>query len=128
MAEGKWAGLAGTGARLVDLGRPAVFLVPVTKLECFWEREGEMTVRNVLDSFLSRTWGAYTTSQVPTFGIYTMDGGYEEKDECVQYKVSFVGKKHIPALTQLLAEVAVRTGEESIYLEAGQYSCLVYPA
>lgn len=125
MSENKWEGLAGNGARLMDLGRPAIFLIPANKLDHIWK--GTQTIRGLLHHMLSKRWNAYSTSLVPSFGVYTSGSGLQMKDQCVVYEVSFVGKEGIPELTRLLAKIARRIDEECIYLKAGQYACLVYP-
>jgi hypothetical protein len=48
-------------------------------------------------------------------------------DESRIFEVSFKGKENIPLLIKKLAQVARLTGEECIYLKAGQYACTVAP-
>ncbi len=124
MPENKWEGLEGAGCRLVNLGRPAVFLLPSHKLRT--DDGTGRTVGNTLHAFLVERFGAYTCTTVPYFGFWHGKSG-ANYDECRLYEVSFDGKEHIRTLTAKLAEVARIIGEECIYFKAGQYACLVYP-
>lgn len=121
----KWSGLAGEGCLIRDLGRPAIFLIPSKKLDLQWA--GGTTIRERLHGMLTLYFGAYTTSLIPSFGVYTSDAGTRMLDECVEYEVSFAGKDKIPLLTSELGLIAEAIAEECIYLKAGQYACLVYP-
>lgn len=122
----KWAEFASSPSyRLVDLGRPAVFLIPVRKLKMDALPQPD-TVEEELRKFLLANFGAYTVTYVPSFGCWR-DGERIIYDECVQYEVSFAGKEHIPLLLGKLARVALITGEKCIYVKSGQYSALVYP-
>lgn len=120
----KWQGLAGPGSRIVDLGRPAVFLIPVKKLE---KKINGVTVRQALHRFLIQHFGAYTASTLPSFGFWKSLSRATVNDACTHYEVSFLGKERLPALTAELARIAALIGEECIYLKAGQYTGLVYP-
>lgn len=122
--ENKWEGLEGENYRLEDLGRPAIFLLPIKKLQ---KRVGNVTIEQVLHRFLIEQFGAYTSSTIPSFGVWKNTERAVISDECRQYEVSFVGKERIPVLAKKLAEIAKLIKEECIYLKAGQYSCLVYP-
>ena len=110
--------------KLVDLGRPAIFLIPEKKLRI---KIGGQTIETILHNFLSEKFGAFTSSIVANFGIWVNDKNVVHKDRCRIYEVSFEGKGRIPILLRKLAEMARLTDEECIYLKAGQYSCLVYP-
>ena len=119
-----WEGLDGPRYELIDLGRPATFFLPSHKLQ---RKMGKETIEEHLRSFLHRNFQAFTTTTVPYFGFWRDNGGKIHYDECRLYEVSFKGKERIPALCETLAEVARVIGEESIYLRAGQYTCLVKP-
>ncbi len=122
---GKWNSFKnGRNYTIVDLGRPAVFLLPSHKLK---GRADSRAIEDDLHSFLVRNFGAFTTTLVPYFGFWKNDGSELIYDECRLYEVSFLGKERIPALAEKLAEIAVRIGEDCIYLKAGQYACLVWP-
>jgi hypothetical protein len=115
----KWQSLAGPEYRLVDLGRPAVFLLPTKKLTKAIEKD--------LHRFILAHFGAYTTSTIPSFGFWKDADRATISDECRIYEVSFLGKDRIPVLLRKLAEIAAQIHEECIYLKAGQYTALVYP-
>ncbi len=122
--EDKWSGFGSDRYRLQNLGRPAVFLVPLKKLAF---KIGDETVEDQLHRFLIKQFGAFTTSAIPGYGVYTDPEQKVVLDESREYKVSFNGKERIPLLIDELARIAALVGEDCIYLEAGQYACLVYP-
>jgi hypothetical protein len=107
-----------------DLGRPAIFLIPIKKLG---KKMGNSTVRKNLHLFLVEHFSAYTTSTVPGFGFWKNHQKLTIVDECCEYEVSFPGKNKIPLLLRKLTEIARVTGEACIYIKAGQYAALVYP-
>ena|SRR3989338_7786853 len=121
----KWRSLSSKEYILVDLGRPAVFLLPVRKLKKRVSRD--KTLEEDLHQFIIRNFGAYTTSVIPSFGVWKKEKRAVISDECREYEVSFLGKEKIPLLLKKLAEIATFIGEECIYVKAGQYSALVYP-
>jgi len=86
------------------------------------------TVEEAIKAFLMEHFGAFTTTLLPQFGVWMDDGETIHYDECCRYEVSFVGKEHIPKLLQFLSEVALATEEICLYVSAGQYTCLLYPA
>ncbi len=121
----KWAKLVDERSyRLVDLGRPANFLLPSHKLRT--KAKGS-TIENDLHEFLVRHFGAFNTSTLPTAGFWRSDGKQVVYDECRQYEVSFLGKEKIPLLLKKLAKIAEAISEDCIYFKAGQYTCLVFP-
>ena len=111
--------------KLVDLGRTAIFLIPMGKLN--FKMNSGQTVAEHLREFLSDEFGAFTTPSVASHGVYVNDDKVVYQDECQIYEVSFLGKERIPMLMKKLAEIATAIGEECIYLRAGQYSSLVVP-
>lgn len=121
--ENKWHSLGGDGYTIKDLGRPAIFLIPVKKLKL---KAGDLTVEEYLHKFLTENFCAYTC--IPSFGFYKSAEGAIIFDECRQYEVSMLGKERIPILLKKLADVAKIIGEECIYVKAGQYSGLLYPS
>ncbi|KKQ36029.1 MAG: hypothetical protein US50_C0001G0031 [Candidatus Nomurabacteria bacterium GW2011_GWB1_37_5] len=123
--KNKWKGLEGRGYRLQNLGRPAIFLLPIKKLK---KKVRGQAVEKTLHKFLIEEFGAYTSSTIPNFGIWENIKKMKVSDKCRQYEVSFVGKKRIPILLEKLAEIAGQIGEDCIYFKAGQYTTLVYPA
>lgn len=123
--ENKWIGFEGESYHLENLGRPAIFLLPVKKLR---KKLKGVSVELLIHRFLIAKFGSYTSSTIPSFGVWKNAKKAIISDECRQYEVSFVGKERIPILVQKLAEIAGRIGEDCIYFKAGQYSCLVYPA
>lgn len=124
MSDSKWSEFESPDYRLQDLGRPAVFIIPVRALA--QPMDGE-TLADDLNRFLEENFGAYTVFDIPGFGIWKGPGGSFVKDKSQIYEVSFRGKENIPLLIRKLARIAELTGEECIYLKAGQYSCLVSP-
>ncbi len=123
--KGKWKSLARKDYIIEDLGRPAIFLLPIKKLQ---QKIGDITVEEELRRFLIEHFGAYTSSTIPSFGFWKDIGDATISDECREYEVSFLGKERIPVLLKKLAEIAAIIEEECIYVKTGQYSCLVYPS
>jgi len=123
--KNKWASLVRKGYAIEDLGRPAIFLIPIKKLR---KRVSGVSIEKDLHRFLVDNFGAYTTSTIPGFGFWKNTERATISDACREYEVSFLGKGKIPALLKKLAEIAAATGEEYIYVKAGQYSALIYPA
>ncbi len=121
----RWREFAGRGYTLEDLGRPAIFLLPIKKLHQSLGR-GE-TIESDLHRFLIEHFGAYTSATIPSFGFWKSIDRVTISDECREYEVSFFGKTKVPVLIKKLAEIAEIIGEECIYLKAGQYTCLIYP-
>jgi len=109
---------------LKNLGRPAVFLLPLGKLN---KKDKGLSIEEGLHQFLLKNFGAYTTSVIPNFGFWRDNKKKIVYDKCREYEVSFVGKKKIPMLLRKLSEVAKLIKEECIYFKAGQYTCLVFP-
>ncbi len=124
MAEGKWSSLVSDDYVVEDLGRPAIFLLPVNKLKL---STGVMTIEEDLHRFLIENFGAYTTSTIPNFGFWRDAGKAVISDECREYEVSISGRERVPTLLRKLAEIADKIKEECIYVKAGQYAALVYP-
>ncbi|MDA2922393.1 hypothetical protein MYX07_03965 [Patescibacteria group bacterium AH-259-L07] len=122
--ESKWKPFEGQEYVIEDLGRPAIFLLPIRKLKILIEGT---TVKEHLHRFLIKNFGAYTTSTIPGFGFWKDVQKATISDECREYEVSFLGKERIPTLLKKLAEIACTIREECVYVKAGQYSCLVYP-
>jgi hypothetical protein len=120
----KWDEFASTKYTLKNLGRPAVFLIPSKKLR---HQMNETTVEESVKIFLMGQFGAFSMTPLPYFGVW-MDGEVIHYDECCRYEVSFVGKEHIPKLLEFLSDVAIATEEICLYVSAGQYTCLLYPA
>jgi len=123
--QSKWKSLTGKDYTLEDLGRPAIFLLPIRKLK---QKVGNITVEEDLHRFLIEHFGAYTSSTIPSFGFWKSIREATISDECREYEVSFVGKERIPTLLKKLAEIAKIIEEECIYVKAGQYSALIYPS
>ena len=122
--ENKWLEFESPSYRLQDLGRPAVFLVPIKKLQL--EIRG-VTLEERLRRFLTKNFSAYSATSIPSFGVWLDSGREIVFDESRQYKVSFAGKERIRLLLKELRDIAVLAGEECIYFEAGQYACLIWP-
>ena len=69
----KWAEFFGRNYKLVNLGRPAIFLLPIKKLHKHFRTT---TVEKYLHAFLTKNFDAYTTSTVPSFGIWNRHKGH----------------------------------------------------
>lgn len=124
MPSNPWTDFENDAFEIVDLGRPAVFLLPSHKLR---QLVGETSVEDGLHRFLSEHFGAFTTTSVPYFGFWKNDGQRLVYDECRMYEVSFAGKDRLPELMRKLADIAALINEDCIYFKAGQYTCLIKP-
>ena len=119
----KWVEFRDKSFKIVNLGRPAVFFIPLKKL-----KGGRgIRIRQDLHLFLITQFGAYSASLVPSFGFWRDASKATITDKCIVFEVSFDGKEKIPVLVKKLAELALGIKEDCIYLKTGQYSCLVYP-
>ena len=114
----KWAGLGNDNFTFVDLGRPAVFLLPINKLP---------KVEDNLHEFLVQNFGTFTYFPVPSFGAWKNGQQVIVYDQCRLYEVSFNGKEKITLLGERLAKIAFLINEDCIYFKAGQYASLIYP-
>lgn len=105
---------------IIDLGRPAIFLIPADKLQK--KIMSDVTAEKHLEMFLQRHFRAFTRTRS------TMSGYWEGiVDELVEYEVSFLGKHNVPILLHELAYIARKIGEKYIYVKIGQYTALVRP-
>ncbi len=120
----KWADFDDPSYTIVDLGRPAVFLVPSHKLRLPMK---DQDVETCIRDFLMDKFGAFSTTMVPQFGFWRAEDGRVDYDECRRYEVSFLGKEPIGDLMRLLAEICKVIEEDCIYFKAGQYTYLIYP-
>lgn len=122
---GKWRGFVNDGSyKILDLGRPAKFLLPSSKLK---NKIHGRKIEYWLHEFLIREFGAFTTGTLPTSGFWRAGNNKIAYDKCRSYEVAFLGKQRIPILMNCLAEIAEVISEECIYFSAGQYTCLIYP-
>ena len=78
----KWDGLDGPGFRFEDLGRPAVFLIPVSKLQ---KRIGGKSAAEDLDHFLTQNFGAFTRMTIVNFGVWVDGPKTIVYDKCSLY-------------------------------------------
>ena len=122
----KWAGLKRPRSyEIVDLGRAATFFLPI---RCLFKEVDGKTVESILHEFLSEWFGGVTRfATVPSVGIWRNAQEVMVLDECRPYKVAFLGKRHLPSLMAELARICELVGEDCVYFEAGQYTCLIYP-
>src|SRR3989344_7728656 len=120
--ENKWRGLDGPDFSFIDLGRPAAFLIPEEKLGITIDGK---TVQEVIEASLIERIGAFTRSEVPSFGAWVNGHNIVIHDKCRLYEVSYRGKEKITLLASKLAEVARLADEEYIYFKAGQYAALI---
>ncbi len=106
----------------ISLGRPAVFYLPLDKLNK--TLNGDFQRR--LESFLLENYGGFTKKEGNVSGAWN-GGSMIHYDNSIEYKVAFVGKEKIPRLEVELAKMAEELGEEAIYLETGEDSWLIKP-
>ena len=112
--------------RKVSLGRPAVFLLPSLKL--MQKDVGGKTAEAMVEEFLMDTYGGFTCTAGNIFGYWrSVPDKREHYGEHRLYTVSVADKRRIPELERFLDGMAVILGEESIYLETGEDSWLIYP-
>jgi hypothetical protein len=117
MKHGAWQEFEGFDEyEIIDLGRPFIFLVPIGKLQL---NVGKITVEEHLKKFLKKNFEAFTTKT----GIRGYWKG--QIDDLVEYEASFLGKKQIPLLLKMLANLSKKIGEKCFYIKAGQYTALV---
>jgi hypothetical protein len=121
--ENPWAEFTSARFKIVDLGRPAIFLIPAIKLAL--QGKEFPTLKEDLEHFLLANFEAFTTSKVPNFGVWKNAENHPVEDACIQYEVSFKGKHRIPLLLEKLTELLILTGEDCFYVKAGQYTMLL---
>jgi hypothetical protein len=119
-----WRSFSQQGYRLVNLGRPAKFYVPMTKIGQTFR---EATVDDALAAFLVKEFGAYSRTLLPSYGFWKDDRARIHYDQCFCYTVAFVGKHRIEGLLRCLGELCSAIQEECLYFEAGEDAALVYP-
>jgi len=105
--------------QIEDKGRPAIFLLPVNKLD---NRSRERIL-----AFLRSEYGGASHVQAKIIGEWMDEQGIIHRDQMWEFEASFLGKERIPRLYQFLAEIAYDLGEKCVYLKLGQYTHLVYP-
>lgn len=124
--KSKWAGFEDPSYRIVDIGRTASFLIPVTKIYLPSKEPGK-TVEALLQEFLRTKFGGFHVSQMPSTGFWVNAKKQMFFDNCLNYSVSFPGKERIPELFVFLADLARQMNEECLFVSAGQYDALLYP-
>jgi len=120
----RWSKIPKGNYRVVDAGRPAVFLLPIEKLGLVMP--GGVTVQDSLHEFFAAHFTGYAFDIKEKAGFY-FDGKTVVYDKCFEYKVSFIGKAKIRLLFEKLAEIAMFIKGKCIYVEAGQYSAFLFP-
>ena len=117
--KGKWRSFQKSDDyEIIDLGRPAVFLVPIGKLQ---HKIRGKTVEKYLEKFLKKNFEAFTVRHSGIRGYWK-----GQIDDLAEYEVSFLGKEKIPMLLKMLADLCKKIGEKCFYVKAGQYTALVY--
>ncbi len=104
--------------REVDIGRPAVFLLP--------EKKAQKKLRDRILKYLRSAFGGATYAQAKT-GEWVDKRGLTIKEGQWEFEISFLGKDRVPSLFQYLAELAYELGEECIYVKCGEETRLIYP-
>lgn len=115
-----------------SLGKTAVFLLPSLKLK---ERraagnsvEAGTSVEEEVHRFLLDNFGGYTAAAGNIFGYWKDRNNKESYGEHREFTVALLEDSKLGALKEFLARIAVELDEQSIYLEAGGYSSLIFPA
>ncbi|MBI3633642.1 MAG: hypothetical protein HY226_05115 [Candidatus Vogelbacteria bacterium] len=111
--------------RLVNSGRPAVFLLPSLKLKGL-DGNG-IRIDEKIDRFLLEKFGGYTVTSGNIFGHWKDENGKDYYGEHKEYEVYFLGKHRIPHLARFLAQIAFDINEQCIYLKTGEDTWFVYP-
>ncbi len=109
-----------TNYHIEDLGRPAVFLIPVGKLQ---RLIGKYTIEEHIESFLTKHFQAFTVTRSHIRGYWK-----RQVDDLVEYEVSFLGKQKISVLFSELARLAHAMDEECIYIKTGEDTKLIHAA
>ena len=121
-----WAQFKSKSFNIIDLGKAAVFYIPVKKLR---GKKG-IRIRQDLYLFLVAQFGANSVAVTPTelrLGQWRNDSGLTIIDKCVDFEISFAGKEKILPLMERLTKLAQEINEECIYFKAGEDSCLIVP-
>ncbi len=108
------------------LGLIGVFLLPSLKLKERSQRN-DKTFEEIIHQFLMRKFNGYTAAGGNIFGYWKSPKGREFYGEHKEYRVSFTDKEDIPTLEGFLAKIGAEIGEQSIYMEIGEKSWLIYP-
>ncbi len=108
-----------------SLGTMVVFLLPSLKLKKR-DKKGE-AFEDKIHQFLLKHFDGYTAAAGNIFGYWKNHRGKEFYGEHKEYKVSFLDQTKIPDLENFIARIGFEMGEDSIYLETGDRSWLVYP-
>jgi len=124
--KSKWKGFEHPSYRIVDIGRTASFLIPITKIHLPSKEKGK-TIEASLHKFLRSTFGGFHVNSTPSTGVWVNAKKQVVFDNCMVYSVSFPGKKRIPLLLVFLADLARQMNEECLLISAGQYDGLLYP-
>ncbi len=85
-------------------------------------------MQDILRDFLLENFLAFTTSTVPSVGLWRNSQRRIVYDECRRYEGAFVGPERIPLLVQKLAAIARLINEDCIYFKAGEDACLIWPS
>ncbi|MBI5654121.1 hypothetical protein HZC53_00485 [Candidatus Uhrbacteria bacterium] len=123
--KGPLAKFAGHEYEVIDLGRPAAFLIPGAKLKV--ALPSGTTVEEHLKDILLKEFGAFSVTELPYVGLWRNHERDLICDRSMRYEVSFVGQDRIPLLMGMLARIAAVVGEECIYFTAGEDACLIKP-
>jgi hypothetical protein len=122
----KWQQLAPANGRVVDLGRPLVFLIPAEKLG--WTEQAGATVRDRLHEWLVLEFGAFTATQLPHFGYWhSVKQQCVIHDQCIQYEVAFGDEPKVTVALAYLADLARKIDEECIYVKVGEHAAVLSP-
>lgn len=112
--------------RKQSLGRPAVFLLPSSKIKK--RRWRGKTVEQAVRKYLLDTFGGYTAHAGNVFGEWKEPRtGKVFYGKHLEYSAAFKGKERILELEAFLAMIANILGEESIYITTGEDAWLIYP-
>ena len=116
--------------RVVNLGRPARFLIPAYKVHDSKHSKTGQNIPQAIHDFLMQAFGGYNFSLGNKVGFFRGQKSLVECDESKEFCVAFKEddkKTRVPQLQQFLASICEDINEECIYLECGEDSMFVYP-
>jgi len=111
--------------RKESIGRMAVFFLPTHLLGK--TLSNEQRCADFVTSFIEQTYGGCTVEGSDHAGFWLNDAGKEFRGLYTKYRVSFRGRDRIAELDNFLAFIGKELNQESIYLETGEDSFLIYP-
>ena len=113
--------------KVVSLGRPAIFHIPMKKWDNIEYSQRGKTISTLVDEFLVANYHGYTIRGV-SLGKWRLQKGLPvEIESMMEVKASFLGKERIPKLQKFLSGICRLMKEQCLYLEMGEQAYLIYP-